>query len=436
MAESGSWHLVRQGEDQPFIVAGDVIVGRSKQADLRIEEGYVSRRHARLWLEAGRLMVEDLGSANGTFLNGERLDARQCLTPGDRICFDETEFYVEAPERSLADPNATAHRPHDDTDPSYRRPERPANWAPAAPASPGFDPNATVDAEGDALDAAAESPFDPGATVPAEEELPPAMAAGGGASDTEFEFDLDNDEFDLPGAASPPPPPPPRPRKPPTPATEPDFNLSLGGDEDFDLDLTGGKDIDLSIGSARPVDGPAPAATVVMAPGETAPPASTPAAGATVVMAPGDAPQPPPAPAASRGETSGLLFLTGPEEGVLYELADGRVSIGRAPECDIRIEESSVSKRHVELLVQPGNCRIHDTSNSNGVFVNGQQVDDVALNPGDVIRLGRIEIMFDAYHKLAEGGAGDDGVPWGLLVGSFLGTVGLAAALYFALQLL
>ena len=113
-----------------------------------------------------------------------------------------------------------------------------------------------------------------------------------------------------------------------------------------------------------------------------------------------------------------------------------RVSIGRSAECDIQIEESSVSKRHAELLIQPGHCRVHDISRSNGVYVNGHQVDDVVLNPGDVIRLGRIELMFDAYLKLAEGGGSEEGVPWLLLIGSFCGTVGLAAAAYFALQLL
>ena len=140
--------------------------------------------------------------------------------------------------------------------------------------------------------------------------------------------------------------------------------------------------------------------------------------------------------AAPRGDAAGLLVLSGPEEGVLYELTDGRLGVGRAPECDIRIEESSVSKRHAEILVQPGNCRIHDTSRSNGVFVNGDRVEDHVLNPGDVIRLGRIELMFDAYEKLAAEGADEEGTPWLWLVAGFVGTGALAALAWLGLQVL
>ncbi|MDZ7825928.1 MAG: FHA domain-containing protein [Gammaproteobacteria bacterium] len=104
-----TWHLVRQGQEGPFVVEGDVIVGRSKQADLRVSEGFVSRRHARLWLEDGNLMVEDLGSANGTFVNGVRISSRVRLDPGDQVSFDETEYHVEQ-ERIPVDPEATLLR--------------------------------------------------------------------------------------------------------------------------------------------------------------------------------------------------------------------------------------------------------------------------------------------------------------------------------------
>lgn len=419
MTDSGSWHLIRQGRDDPYVVSGDVIVGRSQQADLRIQEGYVSRRHARLWLEAGRLMVEDLGSANGTFLNGERLATRKCLLPGDRICFDETEYYVEAPERSSADPNATAHRPPDASDPEFDLPERPAAWDAGATQpidtgeAPAIDPGTTQPVEAiSPPPSAPEPPPPPPAPPPPPRRTQPQPP-------TEIDFDLDDTGFDLddptdapvPGSA----------RSPQHADTEPDFELGLTGSTDFDL----------SIGDARPAESAVPPQPGTITDFGAEPP--LPAGGSgTVVMDVTDAPKPrEPEPT---GDTAGLLFLSGPDEGALYELAEGRLSIGRSLECDIPVEEASVSKRHAELIVQPGDCRLHDISNSNGVYVNGHQVDDVALNPGDVIRLGRIELMFDSYLKLAEGGAADDGVPWLLLVGSFLGTVGLAFAAYVALQ--
>jgi pSer/pThr/pTyr-binding forkhead associated (FHA) protein len=145
---------------------------------------------------------------------------------------------------------------------------------------------------------------------------------------------------------------------------------------------------------------------------------------------------PEPAPVASgSGETVGLLGLSGAVEGQLYQLAEGRVSIGRSPECDIHIDEGSISKRHAELRVQPGNCRIHGVSSSNGVFVNGNAVDDVALNPGDVIRLGRIEMMFDSHERLLGNSPAGGGLPpWAWMIVGFVGAGAiLAVAAWFVL---
>lgn len=398
MTESGSWHLIRQGGDQPFVVSGDVIVGRSRQADLRIDEGYVSRRHARLWLEAGRLMVEDLGSANGTFLNGERLATRRCLLPGDRVSFDETEFYVESPERSVSDPNATAHSPVEDDDFEFVLPERPSSWKAGAGPSADQQP--------------------PAAPPPARrtEPLPPV--------EPDFDLDgLDDLGFDEASGAG-----GPAGRAVPPPSG----NAALGGRQaDFDPGIT---DFDLSIDGARPLDPDLPSEPIAL-PDHVLGHALRAGGKSTDVMDPDDAPQPRPA-AGSEGDRLGLLFLSGPDEGALYQLFEGRLSIGRSVDCDIPVEEGSVSERHVELIVQPGNCRLHDVSNAGGVYVNGEQVEDVGLEPGDVIRLGRIELIFDRYEALAEGVAMDDGVPWGVLLGSFVATIILACAAYVALQLI
>ncbi len=68
-------------------VLGDpmkIIVGRSSDADLILLEGMVSRRHAHFILEGGVLEVEDLGSTNGTFVNGDKI-RRRSLKEGDRV---------------------------------------------------------------------------------------------------------------------------------------------------------------------------------------------------------------------------------------------------------------------------------------------------------------------------------------------------------------
>jgi pSer/pThr/pTyr-binding forkhead associated (FHA) protein len=61
-----------------------VVVGRSRTCDLRLPTGDASRRHAEIVPVTGGFVVRDLGSTNGTFVNGEPVGERQ-LRPGDRI---------------------------------------------------------------------------------------------------------------------------------------------------------------------------------------------------------------------------------------------------------------------------------------------------------------------------------------------------------------
>ena len=61
------------------------VIGRAAGCHLRIEEEGVSRSHARVRREGGTVMVEDLGSRNGTFVNGERISRPMALDEGDKI---------------------------------------------------------------------------------------------------------------------------------------------------------------------------------------------------------------------------------------------------------------------------------------------------------------------------------------------------------------
>jgi predicted RNase H-like nuclease (RuvC/YqgF family) len=66
-------------------------VGRGPQCDLQILTHYVSREHARITTTGGAVLIEDLGSRNGVFVNGVRVD-RQALQQGDLITIGETQF--------------------------------------------------------------------------------------------------------------------------------------------------------------------------------------------------------------------------------------------------------------------------------------------------------------------------------------------------------
>ena len=75
-----------QREDIVIQEGQSLVVGSAKdKVQVVIAEQYISRAHARLSNESGRLFVEDLGSTNGTFINGRRLMAREVLNPGDML---------------------------------------------------------------------------------------------------------------------------------------------------------------------------------------------------------------------------------------------------------------------------------------------------------------------------------------------------------------
>jgi pSer/pThr/pTyr-binding forkhead associated (FHA) protein len=74
-----------------FGLAGATVVGRAPECQLRLEEASLSRKHARLIPTEDGVIVEDLGSTNGTFLNNERVQ-RAVAKPGDEIGFDTLRF--------------------------------------------------------------------------------------------------------------------------------------------------------------------------------------------------------------------------------------------------------------------------------------------------------------------------------------------------------
>ena len=61
------------------------LLGRGDQADIRLEDGFASSKHARLIPQGDVMVLEDLGSTNGTYLNGEPLRGPQPLHAGDRL---------------------------------------------------------------------------------------------------------------------------------------------------------------------------------------------------------------------------------------------------------------------------------------------------------------------------------------------------------------
>jgi len=82
--------LTLEGRAHP-ITSRSVVIGRSRECDLRVADGNASRRHAEVMQEGATYLVVDLGSTNGTELNGKRI-TREKLTDGDRITIGATDL--------------------------------------------------------------------------------------------------------------------------------------------------------------------------------------------------------------------------------------------------------------------------------------------------------------------------------------------------------
>lgn len=87
-----------------------------------------------------------------------------------------------------------------------------------------------------------------------------------------------------------------------------------------------------------------------------------------------------------------LIADSGPEKGQIIPIMD-RTEIGRALECDISILEPALSRKHAELELTDDGLLIRDLGSVNGTFVNGEKVDEVSLNDGDVLAFGRIKFI-------------------------------------------
>ena len=76
-------------------LAGGVLIGRSPDCQLLLEDDYVSTKHARIVVTATGYQVEDLGSTNGTFVNNQRVSTPTAFGPGDTLRIGRTLMSVE-----------------------------------------------------------------------------------------------------------------------------------------------------------------------------------------------------------------------------------------------------------------------------------------------------------------------------------------------------
>ena len=78
-----------------YDIGDGAVLGRGDRAEIRLEDPFASSQHARLLRQGAVMVIEDMGSTNGTYLNEELLTGPQPLHPGDRIRIGDSEFVFE-----------------------------------------------------------------------------------------------------------------------------------------------------------------------------------------------------------------------------------------------------------------------------------------------------------------------------------------------------
>ena len=90
-----------------------------------------------------------------------------------------------------------------------------------------------------------------------------------------------------------------------------------------------------------------------------------------------------------------LRMVRGPQVGLEYPLDADVITIGRNPECDIFLNDMTVSREHAELSRHADALVVRDLQSFNGVWVNNRTVGQHALRPGDYVQIGKYDFIYE-----------------------------------------
>src|SRR5437016_6370426 len=90
-----------------------------------------------------------------------------------------------------------------------------------------------------------------------------------------------------------------------------------------------------------------------------------------------------------------LVLLSPGMTGRIHDLKVDKTTIGRVEDNTFQIAEPSVSSHHCEVLLRGSEVVVRDLNSTNGTFINGEKVTETVIKPGQVLRLGQIEIRLE-----------------------------------------
>ena len=94
-----------------------------------------------------------------------------------------------------------------------------------------------------------------------------------------------------------------------------------------------------------------------------------------------------------------LHILSGILEGKVIDIIEERVTLGRALDNVIRLEDGTISHHHAMILTENGEFKLRDLNSTTGTRVNGVRIVESKLNNGDQVRFGSVEMRFESDSK-------------------------------------
>ena len=92
--------------------------------------------------------------------------------------------------------------------------------------------------------------------------------------------------------------------------------------------------------------------------------------------------------------TALLVVRRGPNEGSRFLLDSELTEVGRRPDSDIFLDDVTVSRRHAEFYRHGSRFAVRDVGSLNGTYVNRERIEEVALNGGDEVQIGKFRLVF------------------------------------------
>lgn len=96
-----------------------------------------------------------------------------------------------------------------------------------------------------------------------------------------------------------------------------------------------------------------------------------------------------------------LVLLSQGLIGRTHELKVDKTTVGRVDDNTFPVAEASVSSHHCEILLKGTDVVVHDLNSTNGTFINGEKITESVLKPGQVLRLGQIEMRLETEEAVA-----------------------------------